>query len=101
MKVFLDDERTTPEGWVRVFRADETIELLKGGHVTLLSLDHDLGSPDRGTGYDVLLWIEQAVATQNFRPPVIRIHSSNAAAVPRMVQAVEKIYELYEHRTRV
>ncbi|HHQ4547340.1 MULTISPECIES: cyclic-phosphate processing receiver domain-containing protein [Aeromonas] len=25
--------------------------------VTEISLDHDLGDDDRGTGYDVILWI--------------------------------------------
>ena len=28
MKVYLDDERKTPDGWVRVFWPDEAIELL-------------------------------------------------------------------------
>lgn len=36
---------------------DEAIELLKSGEVRKLSLDHDLGDDERGTGYDVLLWI--------------------------------------------
>ncbi len=50
MKVYLDDERTTPEGWYRVYWPDEAIELLKTGTVTNISLDHDLGDDDRGTG---------------------------------------------------
>ena len=29
MKVFLDDERTTPEGWVRTFWPSEVIMLLQ------------------------------------------------------------------------
>ncbi|WP_404305676.1 cyclic-phosphate processing receiver domain-containing protein [Neorhodopirellula lusitana] len=45
MKVYLDDERTTPEGWHRIYWPDEAIELLKTGKVTDISLDHD-----RGTG---------------------------------------------------
>lgn len=31
MKVFLDDERRTPEGWVRVYWPDEAIALLHAG----------------------------------------------------------------------
>jgi hypothetical protein len=54
MKVYLDDERTTPEGWLRVYWPDEAIELLKSGDVMEISLDHDLGDDDRGTGYDVV-----------------------------------------------
>lgn len=50
MKVFLDDERRTPEGWVRVYWPDEAIALLQTGQVTEISLDHDLGDDARGTG---------------------------------------------------
>jgi len=63
MKVYLDDERETPEGWVRVYWPDEAIKLLSDGVVTEISLDHDLGDDTRGTGYDVVLWIEEAVVT--------------------------------------
>ncbi len=65
-RVFLDDERATPEGWVRVYWPDEAIELLETNAVAEISLDHDLGDDERGTGYDVVLWIEEAVALQGF-----------------------------------
>ena len=68
MKVYLDDERQTPEGWHRVYWPEEAIALLKQGKVTEISLDHDLGDDEHGTGYDVVLWIEEAVATQGFQP---------------------------------
>ena len=69
LKIYLDDERATPEGWVRVFWPDEAIRLLESSPVEEISLDHDLGDDERGTGYDVVLWIEEAVATRNFVPP--------------------------------
>ncbi|MBW6123127.1 hypothetical protein KZ843_09540 [Pseudomonas aeruginosa] len=94
MKVFLDDERSTPEGWVRTFWPDETIELLKGGSVTELSLDHDLGDDDRGTGYTVLLWLEEQVALNGIVPPTIRIHSANSSARLKMEAAVVTIGKL-------
>jgi len=43
MKVYLDDERKTPDGWRRVYWPEEAIELLKSGDVKEISLDHDLG----------------------------------------------------------
>ncbi|WP_407829907.1 cyclic-phosphate processing receiver domain-containing protein [Vibrio vulnificus] len=46
--------------------------LLKQGTVTEISLDHDLGDDEHSTGYDVVLWIEEAVATQGFQPPKSR-----------------------------
>jgi len=71
MKVFLDDERPTPTGWIRAYWPDEVIALLNTGQVEELSLDHDLGDDHRGTGYDVILWIEKAVALRGFVPPRI------------------------------
>ena len=61
MKVYLDDQRGAPEGWKLVRSAKEAIGYLKSGKVTEISLDHDLGDDDSGTGYDVIKWIEQAV----------------------------------------
>ncbi len=91
MKVYLDDERLTPDGWVRTYWPDEVIALLQTGLVSVLSLDHDLGDDQRGTGYDVILWIEEAVYTQGFRPPLIFVHSANAPARQKMIAAVQSI----------
>ena len=88
MKVFLDDLRTEPVGWVRVFWPDQAIALLKSGLVTDISLDHDLGDDLRGTGYDVLLWIEEAVNLRNFVPPRMLVHSANASARVRRLAAI-------------
>ncbi|MFM5043537.1 cyclic-phosphate processing receiver domain-containing protein [Aeromonas caviae] len=46
MKLYLDDERKTPVGWVRVFWPEEAIAWLKTEMVTEISLDHDLGDDD-------------------------------------------------------
>ncbi|WP_421309476.1 cyclic-phosphate processing receiver domain-containing protein [Aeromonas veronii] len=80
MKLYLDDERKTPVGWVRVFWPEEAIAWLKTEMVTEISLDHDLGNDDRGTGYDVIIWIENEVMTNNFIPPQINIHSAKVSA---------------------
>jgi len=91
MKVYLDDERETPPGWVRVYWPDEAIELLETGKVSELSLDHDLGDDQKGTGYDVVLWIEEAVITHGFQPPVIRVHSANSSAREKMELGITSI----------
>ena len=91
MKVFLDDLRTSPEGWVHVLWPEEVIDLLQTGEVTELSLDHDLGDNSHGTGYDVLVWIEEAIALNGFVPPAIKIHSANPAAAQRMEAALRSI----------
>lgn len=91
MKVYLDDERPTPQGWVRVYWPEEAIELLKCGDVTEISLDHDLGDDERGTGYDVIIWIEEMVHTQGFIPPAIKVHSANTSARAKMELGIQAI----------
>lgn len=91
MKVYLDDERETPPGWVRVYWPDEAIVLLKTGKVSELSLDHDLGDDQKGTGYDVVLWIEEAVITKAFNPPKIYVHSANSSAREKMESGIASI----------
>ena len=96
MKVYLDDERPTPEGWVGVAWPNEAIELLKTGEVTDLSLDHDLGDDERGTGYHVLLWLEEQVALHGFRPPRCQVHSANSSARLKMQSAIQRIKKFTE-----
>jgi hypothetical protein len=91
MKVYLDDERETPEGWVRAFWPQDVVEFLKTGIVTEVSLDHDLGDDSIGTGYDVLLWIEEQVFCHGFRPPKMAIHSANSSARLKMQAAIKSI----------
>ena len=94
MRVYLDDERPTPQGWMHVYWPDEAIALLETGSVTEISLDHDLGDDDRGTGYDVLLWIEEAVVLRGFEPPTMRVHSANSSARQKMEAAIAAITRL-------
>lgn len=91
MNVYLDDERETPAGWLRAYWPDEVIKLLKTGNVKQLSLDHDLGNDTKGTGYDVLLWIEWAVFIDGFVPPAIAVHSANSSARIKMDRAITQI----------
>ena len=100
MKVYLDDERETPAGWRRVYWPDEAIALLKTGNVTDISLDHDLGDDERGTGYDVLLWIEGAVVLRGFDPPAMRVHSANSSARLKMEAAIASILRHAEQNPR-
>ena len=98
MKVYLDDERSTPDGWERVFWPDEAIELLKTGKVEEISLDHDLGDDSRGTGYDVLLWIEEQVHVNNFKPPKIYVHSANNSASEKMNRGIKSIEKYWNNK---
>jgi hypothetical protein len=91
LKVYLDDERVAPAGWVAARWPEDAIALLETGQVSDISLDHDLGDDQHGTGYDVLCWIEEAVVTRGFIPPRIFIHSANSSARQKMTLAVDRI----------
>lgn len=102
MKIWLDDIRTAPEEWVFCRWPEEVIELLKNNKVEEISLDHDLEDPNvigqgycssikERTGYDVLLWIEEQVINNNFKPPKINIHTANISARKEMILVLTKI----------
>ena len=102
MKLYLDDERQTPEGWDRAYTADEAINWLKTGGVTHLSLDHDLGPNWAGTGYDVVLWVEKKIFEQAFDfdnpfiPPLMTVHSANPVGRQKMELAINMIYRHFK-----
>jgi len=54
-----------------------------------------LGDDQKGTGYDVILWIEEAVVTLGFIPPNITVHSANPPARKKMEQGIRAITEQY------
>lgn len=114
LRVYLDDLRDAPEGWVRTYTVEETVALLKTGKVKTLSLDHDLGGyshyneelatdglyasdfTGEKTGYDVLLWLENEVYHRRLTPPEVEVHSANSAGRKRMLAAVASIKRLQE-----
>ena len=99
MKIWLDDLREAPDGWTRAYWPEEVITLLEQGYVTDVSLDHDLGDDSRGTGYDVIRWIEEAVVTRGFTPPHIAIHSANPVGRERMMRGIAAIEKIQQRNT--
>jgi hypothetical protein len=91
--VYLDDERKTPEGWVRTYSVAETIELIKSQLVEKLSLDNDLGDLDpKSEGFNVLLWLEQeCYADRSFPIPAVFIHSANPVRRDTMLRTIAAI----------
>lgn len=100
MKIYLDDERPAPAGWTLMRWPHEVITAFQTECVSAISLDHDLGNDQIGTGYDVLLWLEEAVASHHFEVPEIHIHTANAAARPKMLAAVAQIKRLAHGHNR-
>jgi hypothetical protein len=95
MNIFLDDRQEAPKGWVRCFWPEEVITLLKQGVVEKLSLDYNLGDSVKGTGYEVLVWLEDAVYKgEQVCPNVIMIHCANDPEYKKMRQAIASISKL-------
>jgi hypothetical protein len=90
MKIFLDDVREAPIGWMRTKTVEETIDLLGKCQVDEISLDHDLGEGNL-EGYHVLTWIEQHIHDNYYTPPTIHIHSDNPPGRLRMEAAAKSI----------
>lgn len=112
MKIFLDDVRQTPVGYVRVYTVDEAIseiircdkeidflwkqyilgyiersqfeKFLKTFTIEEISCDNDLGK-ETAEGYKLLDWME---ATGHVHP--IHIHSANPVARQRMQAIIQR-----------
>jgi len=90
VRIWLDDERPMPEeGFdTHVKTAQEAIALLKTGKVEFISLDHDLGPPEAGTGYDVAAWMEEQAFNCNLEQVGWNVHSANPVGVKKMEAAL-------------
>src|SRR5262245_26305764 len=112
MKVWLDDIRPAPPGWIRTKTVQETITYLALGEVTELSLDHDLGENEQ-TGYDLLCIIEKMVGEGTLSSayggaessrrwdwslPKFHVHSDNPVGRENMRRAIDSIVRLYNEQ---
>jgi Cyclic-phosphate processing Receiver domain len=94
MKLWLDDRRPPPDAeWEWVKTPKEAIAHLEAGDVAVISFDHDLGfeGDHEMTGYEVLLWIEEAVAIRGYRPPEMLVHSANPPGHERLLRGIAAI----------
>jgi len=99
MKLWLDDERPAPEGWLHAETAWQAIAWLASGKVVECSLDHDLGPERYGNGYLVLKWLEEQAFFGRVKPLVINIHTANPAAMKRMLLARKSIMRFWGQAT--
>lgn len=100
IKLWLDDERPAPSGWVRVYRAEDTVRLLSRYPVEAVSLDHDLGE-GLLEGYHVMEYLESEAYAGRGVPKEIHIHTSNPPARHRMEAALEQIERFRTRNTAV
>ena len=96
IRLFLDDdfEHRHPRGddWVHVATAHDAISLLETGRVVALSLDHDLGNENAGTGYDVVLHLEERLGRDSvdlWPTELIEVHSGNVVGADKIARGIE------------
>lgn len=99
MKLYVDDVRDAPDGWVLARTVEEAKRLLATGEVISVSLDHDMGAckecsdasinyrwcPHVEDGYALVMWMIE----NNHVPPLVSIHSMNPVGRQRMIAALE------------
>lgn len=100
MRVWVDDARPAPPGYMRVRSVNETIDLIQnyelmkkvsGGKkyydIELIDLDHDAGeyAKDGGDYINILNWLEET--GRNYP---IRIHSANPVGVENMRRIIKR-----------
>lgn len=89
MKLWLDDERPAPDGWVHVYTGEDAIRLLS--QVTEISFDNDLGHPYpvRLEGRHVANEIEKRCALGLMGCPKWHVHTGNPVARKLITQAMQ------------
>jgi hypothetical protein len=94
MNIYLDDERKTPDGFVRCYWPEEVKKLVLENEVDTVSLDHDLGNDEIGTGYTFVKWLEEySYNNPDFKlPNKIIVHSQNPVGAKKMRATIERIY---------
>lgn len=85
MKVWVDDLRPAPQGWVWVTTSAAAIELLsQGGDIEVMSLDHDLGGEE--TTRPIVLWM----CEHQVWPAEVVVHSANPVGVEWLTGMIER-----------
>ena len=95
MRLYLDDQRPAPQGWILARTAEEAIAWLRKGDVDEVSLDFDLGDRVFGTGMDVLEWIERAVSERRMALPRMTAHSGSPIGRRRLESMIALIEERF------
>lgn len=97
--LYLDDCRPCPPGMIHCYWPNEAVMFMEHFTVGCISLDHDLGDDEKGTGYDVLTYLEERA----FHRPEslselthIAVHSANPPARCKMEQAITSIKRLQQ-----
>lgn len=101
MKIWHDDIRPAPEGWVWARTNNEALKLLRENDVEEISLDHDLGLDHieteeahlyinyKGQAEETGLDLVDHMCAEGLCPDKITVHSWNPSGAQRMVKTLK------------
>ena len=94
MKIYVDDLRPVPEGYVGCKSVNETIALIEKiekeqGVIEVLDLDHDLGDYSCDGG-DAIKLLDYLVEHERFYP--IKIHTANPVGRSNMERVIRRYW---------
>lgn len=77
IKLWIDDVRLPPRGWVWAQSSREALEIISNPNINIsqISFDHDLGESD--TVIPVCEYFEEQAYFHRMKPPKWNIHSAN------------------------
>ena len=96
IKIWVDDIRKVPEGYIGTKSVNETIELIEkieqeGGEIELLDLDHDLGDYAKFGG-DAIKILDYLAEYEKFYPIVI--HTANPVGRANMERVIKRYWQM-------
>lgn len=96
MKIWLDDERPAPKGWMWLKTSKDVLFFLRTYPklVEEISFDHDLGEDD--TSMIVARHIEEQAYHGQKKPPKWNIHSANPVGSINLKICLQKADEYWE-----
>jgi len=88
LKIWLDDKRVNPDGFVWIKSASEVIKILENDLIEIeyISFDHDLGQ--KLSGYNVAQEIEKLCFQKKIKCPDWNVHSANPTGKQNIIKAM-------------
>jgi len=93
MKIWLDDIREAPEGYILCHSVNEAKQLIEGNEkltaIEVIDCDHDLGDyyPDGGDGIKLIDWLAER---GTYYP--IRLHTMNPVGRENMQRTIDRYW---------
>ena len=94
IKIWVDDVREVPEGYIGTKSVNETIMLIEkieneGGKIGLFDLDHDLGDYAQFGG-DAIKILDYLAENEKFYP--VKIHTANPVGRANMERMIHRYW---------